>query len=636
MNNTKEKLRMVLKANSAITPWISIAMILILPFVYFHDLMYGITTSKTLFWGGAVMLIVFSQLMTNLLKKKSIKVDIKPLDVLLGIYFMYTVIHPYLLDYSVDQLYWIEFLSLSAFYLVVRQFPKQKLNLVLVATMLLGMIQAIYGNLQLYGIFRSNHGLFKLTGSFFNPGPYAGFLITILPIAIIYYLSTSKNSKYSRFFQTKLINNRAIQFVNGLSLITIVSIILVLPATQSRAAWLAAICSGIFVLMHYRKTELLNKIQSTPIIKKYSSLMINRRFLTILTVVVLSIFLSGIYFFKKNSADGRLFIWKVSTNMVKDKPVLGHGINKFKAYYMNYQADYFKANPNAPEEMVADNVTYTFNELINVAVEKGLLGAVLFVMILVSIFFRTTSSKRQVFAAKAALMGVLIFGLFSYPSEILPIKVIVMLSIAIIAHYQRTVVCPAIRKYESRIAAYINWSMLVLFLALLIPGSKVLKQQYYALVTWKDATDIYSVEAYAECLDEYEDAYEVLNNNGVFLVAYGKALCMAKEYRKAELILTRSRDYLNNTILYTALGDCFKEQKEFERAEDMYNKAWHMVPNRFYPLYLLAKLYDEIGDEQKAVRTAKLVINKKVKIQSTAVDEIRTEMTQIIEKYASW
>ena len=39
-----------------------------------------------------------------------------------------------------------------------------------------GLIEAIWGFRQLQGWAYSNHSLFRLTGSFFNPGPYSGYL----------------------------------------------------------------------------------------------------------------------------------------------------------------------------------------------------------------------------------------------------------------------------------------------------------------------------------------------------------------------------------------------------------------------------------------------------------------------------
>lgn len=56
-----------------------------------------------------------------------------------------------------------------------------------------------------------------------------------------------------------------------------------------------------------------------------------------------------------------------------------------------------------------------------------------------------------------------------------------------------------------------------------------------------------------------------------------------------------------------------------------------MNPSRFYPKYLLAKLYNETGLE-KAVFTANELLQKQVKIKSTAIEDIKEEMKNIIEK----
>lgn len=48
----------------------------------------------------------------------------------------------------------------------------------------LGCVEAVWGLRQLYGFASSNHSLYALTGSFFNPGPYSGYLAMILPICL--------------------------------------------------------------------------------------------------------------------------------------------------------------------------------------------------------------------------------------------------------------------------------------------------------------------------------------------------------------------------------------------------------------------------------------------------------------------
>ena len=49
---------------------------------------------------------------------------------------------------------------------------------------LAGTVEAVWGLLQVYGYELSNHSLYALTGSFYNPGPYSGFLAMCLPLAL--------------------------------------------------------------------------------------------------------------------------------------------------------------------------------------------------------------------------------------------------------------------------------------------------------------------------------------------------------------------------------------------------------------------------------------------------------------------
>ena len=55
---------------------------------------------------------------------------------------------------------------------------------VTVLLVLLGGYEAFLGFRQLYGFSVSNHSLYALTGSFYNPGPYMGYLAMVLPVCV--------------------------------------------------------------------------------------------------------------------------------------------------------------------------------------------------------------------------------------------------------------------------------------------------------------------------------------------------------------------------------------------------------------------------------------------------------------------
>lgn len=47
---------------------------------------------------------------------------------------------------------------------------------------------------------------------------------------------------------------------------------------------------------------------------------------------------------KKDSADGRLLIWRCAMPMLQQNWLTGYGTGGFEAHYMDYQADYLKTS----------------------------------------------------------------------------------------------------------------------------------------------------------------------------------------------------------------------------------------------------------------------------------------------------
>jgi tetratricopeptide (TPR) repeat protein len=88
--------------------------------------------------------------------------------------------------------------------------------------------------------------------------------------------------------------------------------------------------------------------------------------------------------------------------------------------------------------------------------------------------------------------------------------------------------------------------------------------------------------------------------------------------------------YTSDEILYTTLGDTYKSLKRYAEAEQAYKHAYYVVPHKLYPRYLLANLYRETGKKEEAIRTAKSILNQKIKVHSTATEEIIKEMQDLI------
>jgi O-antigen ligase len=566
-----------------------------------------------------------------ILESKVANFSISNIDIALAVLVAYIILNRYFFqpDYSFS-IRFIELLGLSFLYVIFRNLNLKLFYGLLLAIVISGIVQAIYGNLQLLGYYPSNHSGFKLTGSFFNPGPYAGFLVSVFPIALGLYLFKEEvvnrlqfDMEYKRFLHVNTFIKYAVEHI---PLIGIISIILVIPATQSRATWLAIIVSSLLLF------ELRYKI-----LKKLFCHLSKLKKIVLAASIILFIGMSllGVYHFKKGSSDGRLFIWKVSTEIIKDNPIFGVGFDRFKAHYMNYQANYFASYGETNETLVADNTYYAFNEFVQFVVENGVIGVFLFISVLY-VIIKFSSAKENNYLStilKTSLLSIGVFAFFSYPVQILPIKLIIVVLLAALSKLGQNKIKPFINfKIGTRIKLTLKAFVIGGVLTTTIFSFKYIYKLNTGFKNWQLALNSYQYSDYESAIQEYEAAYPELKNNGEFLMNYGKALSIYKQDKKAIQILEKAKTHLNTTIIETTLGDAYKNIKQYNEAEIAYKHAANMIPSRFYPPYLLAKLYDESGQKEKALVMAKTILEKEVKIPSTAIKEIQQEMKHVITK----
>ena len=461
-----------------------------------------------------------------------------------------------------------------------------------------GIAEAFYGNLQLYGFYTSNNMLYRITGSFENPGPYAGFLAAILPLAVYAALQSSGKNTLSG---------------KALSVLAWINIFLtatILPATMSRAAWLAAsVGTGIILIVHYKIIARLHRY-----------IVLHRKQAGIYAVVVCSLLIligAGIYHLKKDSADGRLLMWKVTTRIIAQHPLTGVGHGNFAGAYGQAQAAYF-ANGNASpqEEYVAGSPEYAFNEFLQIAAEYGPGGLFLFVAIVIWAF-RNAHISRQT-GITGSLAALLIFACFSYPlrvgqSEIL---FIILLVTAIVGPKKKAVLLVS----ALLLLPYVwNWE------------NRQEKQK--AVEQWKDEQSYYNMGIYEETADNYRKLYPQLQDEPKFLFELGHCLAKTGQYEESNRFLLEGGYKSSDPMFWNIMGKNYQALGRYHEAETCFTHAWHIVPNRLYPLYLLANLYFESNQSETGIAMARKVINKEPKVVSQATNEMKTEMKEKLNQY---
>jgi O-antigen ligase len=467
------------------------------------------------------------------------------------------------------------------------------------ALILLGAWEAIIGLRQIYGFAYSNHSLFSLTGTFFNPGPYSGYLALVFPLCLYEYYRLKQPASAS--FVTKIGHYAA--------LAVLMLIVCVLPTGMSRSSWLAAGISSLFVAWrHYDWGRQL----------KQSRIKNKKRFILYAGVVCLCLFvgLITVFHLKKDSANGRLFMWKISLKAIADRPFTGHGTGGFPVAYGQTQEAYFaRGEYTAWEEHVAGSPEYAFNEYLQIAVEWGIsaliagLGAVGFCL--------WHGIRKRRFGICAGVLSLGVFAFSSYPFQ-LPVFVItlfVLLFACIVPTHGRGG---------------------VLLFSLVIGATSLYLYQtndYKSCREWTRVRMLYNVGAYESAKKEYAVLYPVLNNRAAFMFEYGRCLNKLEEYDASNRILQEASYLTCDPMVFNVIGKNYQMLGRYEEAEKYFLRSVNRLPGRIYPYYLLAKLYAESAFLQpgKLEFAARMVMEKEPKVQSTAIREMREEVRKLLD-----
>ena len=496
-------------------------------------------------------------------------------------------------------------LSSAAFALLIFLFPariKECLPAVVSWVFILyGGMEAVWGIRQVYGFTYSNHSLYALTGSFYNPGPYSGYLAMIFPVCLHEWLKRKESKKTIPYYMA----------VAGMLLI-----LCVLPAGMSRSAWIAAAVSSVYVCgMHYR-------MEIQHYIRHYRKQAVS---FTIVIFILVGMALGGIYQMKKDSADGRLFMWKIAAHTVSENSWAGCGWNSVPAAYGQAQEDYFATGDyTATEELVAGAPEYVFNEYLQVAIAWGV--PVLCFGLLIMGGSMYIGHKQGIYGLCGALLSLMVFAFSSYPLQFpafVSALVILVLACGIW-------VLPLEK----------GWFRL-LFTILLLVGSYGCFYNYQqkskavsACKQWTKSRMFYQSGAYRQAVECYAEIQKEMVGNARFMFEYGHALHKLHEPELSNRVLKEALKVSGDPMILNVIGKNEQEMKHYASAEQWFMRAVHRLPGRIYPYYLLANLYaePEFYRRDKLERMVRTVLGKEPKVQSTAIKQMRQKAQELLKK----
>lgn len=487
------------------------------------------------------------------------------------------------------------------------------------------LAESVNGLSQVFGHRPSGHVGFGLTGSFSNPGPYGGLIAVLMSVSASYVLRHRRlMGLISKSFLKGIAGIRSGQIWGSVYLrwlllrsfpfmtasASVVLGFMVLPATRSRAGWLA-LCVAL-LLYACRETHFWSKLRY-------------RRAAVAVLAIAIPTAAGGVFMLKKDSALGRLHIWNVEIRAVASSPLIGYGPGTALGAYGDTQEAYFRsAERGAWEKRVAGCPEYAFNEYLKAGIETGLPGLVLAVCIAAFSVLELMKSG-SVFAYGATASSV--FAFFSYPLSVMPLAVLYTILLGVSCGVSRPGGrCAGVESQVKPVPVWMRASTVLMAVTLGIVAFH-LRDTYLdrrtAMDVWTSSRYLSGLELYEDSLEELEGLYPELFWNYRYLYDYGYALHKTGDYARSNDILQEGAAISSDPMFHNVIGKNYEALGDNDTAEGEYVKAHNMVPCRLYPLVLLMEMYSKTGNETEALDVAERILEMPVNCRNRTMMGLR-------------
>ncbi len=433
--------------------------------------------------------------------------------------------------------------------------------------------------MQLWGFAAPGHSRYPATGTFYNPGPFCGFLAVILPIAV-----------------GNLTNSSGGKLTRCLSLIYLLACAAVMPALGGRTGWIAAAAGMAYTYLSFKRFNF------------------SRERFVIFILLIIPVIASGaflLYRLKPESAAGRLLLWRIGVGAVSLK---GCGWRNVGGALGDSQERFFMSHPDSEFAEVAGSPEYAFNEFIQTGVAFGVFGLFLFISIIS--FFLVIAIRRKANGAAGAIISFIIVCCGSYPLQF-PEFIILMLLV-----FASVLPIPEKRGRLFRLSV---------FLSAIVCGTCIIRLDYSISrenERWQTLKFLCYGRMTEENIRQLDSIATLENSSARMLFDYGKALRERGMYRKSNTILKRGLKKSSDPMFLNLIGRNYQDLKGYRLAERYYLRSAHRLPSRLYPKYLLAKLYaaQRPVDSIKLRRACRDVLDFSPKVTSPATARMKTEI----------
>lgn len=496
--------------------------------------------------------------------------------------------------------------------------PNFKFELFFVSIAVIASVESVYCITQFLGGFKSQSRLFAVTGSWNNPNVTAIFLALTVPVFLHLF-----QGKYKKIVLTGFL-----------------SILISLLLLKCRAAFIGTVLS--IIVFYGLEYQFINWFKN----KKNST---SAKAILILGLLIIIPIGSQLYNAKKASADGRKFIWKVSAIMASEKPVTGYGYGFFEKEYNLYQVNYIQNGKATTEELAnAGPVIMPHNELLQNAVEGGIIGLILISLFFGSLLFAVKQKNRTnqnelnfeaISQAKnsyfhLAYAGVVAFigmSMVNSTIQIVPIMCLLIIYAAIVCSTLDPIELPRFLSFIKRSKVFSFASKIVittisLYLLYLLFGIATADRQN------KKAKFLNEAGHYGQALQIMPDLEPYLKEDSHYWENYGRIYFKTQKFQEAIICFKKAQALSTLPEIYIGAGMSYEKLHQYPKAIQQYETLIGLYPSKFLYRMMLLEIYLKNKKSSKAIALAQEIILLKPKIPSEKVDRYKNICRSLLKQ----
>ena len=496
-------------------------------------------------------------------------------------------------SYSIQK--YFQYISYAIIYLFTKKLlslnekENQILKKVFITFFITSTIISLYAILQFYGIDPFLNKFGAITSTIGQKNLVSNYIAMILPI-LSYFFFTKKN-KHVYYF---------------LIVINVTALVI----CQSRGIWISlSLALAIVIVYIFNKNALKNVFYN----KKKLLLLLLVTFALIFTIYSTDNFINKkninvssraitIFDQKNPSLTARLVMWQTTLEMIRAKPLLGHGLGTFQIKYLHYQSEFLDNNPQYISYSM--NPMDAHNEYLQLTAELGILGILLIVFFVWLIFkeilcyLNKNNTKNELklltLLLTTSIIIFLIHALFTFPLQnpATGSVFVILLGLTIsLVNSNKKATYKVLFQFVNMNDMFKKATFLALFVIVIFFNINYVIKPYLSEVYYYRGMELMTEQNYSKALVQLEKSVSLNSDNGGIHHALGAAYFNIGQNQEAFLHMKKAEQNFIDKKLYRNLGLYFSKINNLAKAEYYFLKATSINPTFLQAYNDLASLY---------------------------------------------